>query len=179
MSGAATSSSLEVVQVTTPAQIQHFKGLTREYLVWLAEDLAYQGIEEELAGLPGSFASEAGGTMLLAFAGGECIGAVALRALQGKQMEGVMEVEGLPVSAVGEMKRLFVRPAEQGRGVGRALASAALQEAQRLGYKAMVLDTLERLSSANKLYQRLGFQECAPYNHCPLPGVMYWVKRLE
>ena len=52
------------------------------------------------------------------------------------------------------------------------------QAAQELGYKAMVLDTLERLSGANKVYKKLGFELCERYNDCPLPGVLYFMKKV-
>ena len=115
--------------------------------------------------------------MLLAFDTANCVGAVALRPLSGKQTEGLDTIEGLPVESICEMKRLFVMPEYQGKGVGAALTKEVLVEAQRLGYKAMVLDTLERLTSANKLYQKMAYEPCQPYNFCPLPGVMYWIKK--
>lgn len=38
----------------------------------------------------------------------------------------------------------------------------------------MVLDTLERLTGANRLYEALGFVRRPPYYHNPLKGVVYW-----
>lgn len=43
----------------------------------------------------------------------------------------------------------------------------------------MVLDTLERLTGANRLYTSLGFRPCERYNDCPLPGVLYWARGLQ
>jgi ribosomal protein S18 acetylase RimI-like enzyme len=72
------------------------------------------------------------------------------------------------------MKRLWVQPAYNGRGLGKALAAAAVAAARQCGYSHMVLDTLETLTAANKLYEGLGFVQRRPYYQNPLPGVVYW-----
>lgn len=100
---------------------------------WLGEDLSFQQIEGELASLPGSYANEAGGCMLLAVAaaagsdGGQgseaVIGAVALRRLAGHTStvrQGEL-VAGVPLEHVCEMKRLFVLAEHHGLGAGAAL----------------------------------------------------------
>ena len=178
---AAMGAGVTVRPVATPDDLRHFKAMTLRYLEWLAEDLCYQGVDEELAGLPGAYAPSAGGCMLLAEdAAGACVGAVAVRALAGKHAGELGEdVAGVAVGGVCEMKRLFVEPESQGRGAGGALVEAALREAAALGYQAMALDTLQRLAAANRLYRAQGFQPCAPYNVCPLPGVLYFCKHLQ
>eukprot|EP00884_Botryococcus_braunii_P007658 jgi/Botrbrau1/16894/Bobra.150_2s0107.1 len=65
-----------------------------------------------------------------------------------------------------------LRPVKTGLLAGEAQLAAK-------GYKAVVLDTLERLTAANKLYAGLGFEQCAPYYRNPLPGVIYWYKGLD
>jgi len=79
---------------------------------------------------------------------------------------------------VCEMKRLFVKPTFQGLGLGRKLAEACLAEAASIGYGIMRLDTLGQMTSAIALYRSLGFQECPPYYHNPLEGVVYMEKTL-
>ena len=108
------------------------------------------------------------------------IGAVALRQLAGHTptLADGDAVSGVPLAGVCEMKRLFVLAEHHGLGAGAALSRALLREAAARGYELMVLDTLERLEGANRLYARLGFQPCDPYNDCPLPGVLYFAKRL-
>eukprot|EP00887_Chlorella_sp_A99_P002050 scaffold18.g2050.t1 len=176
-----------VRRVSSPAQLADFRAATCAYLEWLGEDLGFQGVERELASLPGSYAEEHRGAMLLAYdadpgaPGGEaCVGAVALRPLAGHTATlGVGDaVGGVPLPAVCEMKRLFVLPGHHGRGAGAALVRALLEEGARLGYRLMVLDTLERLASANRLYAALGFAPCPRYNDCPLPGVLYFSRAL-
>ena len=73
-----------------------------------------------------------------------------------------------------EMKRRWVRPAALRAGLGRALAAAAAGAARARGYKSIVLDTLERLEAANRVYQGLGFRRRGAYYHNPLPNVVYW-----
>ena len=72
------------------------------------------------------------------------------------------------------MKRLYVKPVFRGRGLGRALAEAAIREASAANYQVMRLDTVEPLmSAAVALYHRLGFREIAPYRANPIPGALY------
>ena len=94
--------------------------------------------------------------MLLAKCGGAFAGCVALRQIG----EGTCE-----------MKRLFVQPAFRGKGIGRALAQAIIEEGRRIGYKRMRLDTA--MEPARSLYQSLGFREIPPYQHVPVEGVVF------
>lgn len=176
-------------------QLKEFRRVTAAYLEWLGEDLSFQQIEAELASLPGSYAADKRGAMLLAYSraadagaassgtgeGLECVGAVALRPLAGhtSTVPADGSVAGHRLADVCEMKRLFVMPGHHGLGAGAALVRALLPAAAALGYRAMVLDTLERLEGANRLYRRLGFQPCERYNDCPLPGVLYFALQLD
>ncbi|BBO70882.1 N-acetyltransferase [Desulfosarcina alkanivorans] len=147
----------EIFPAATPSHIRIIGDLFREYEQVLQVDLCFQGFEEELAGLPGKYAPPQG-ALLLAFAAGRPAGCVAMRPLS---------------PGVCEMKRLYVRPAHAGRGLGRQLALAVIERAVAAGYTRMRLDTLERLRPALGLYAGLGFRRCAPYYQNPLPGVVY------
>ncbi len=68
------------------------------------------------------------------------------------------------------MKRLFVRDAFRGQGIGRALALAVIDEATRRGYKQVRLDTLPSMYTAMALYEELGFREIAAYRFNPIAG---------
>jgi GNAT superfamily N-acetyltransferase len=182
------SIALERVDPENATQIEEFRLMTRKYLEWLGVDLGFQGIENELASLPGNYHPNAGGSMLLAHklttedmpsTTSVCIGAVALRPLPGNHVDHLTAIEGIDIKDICEMKRLFVMEAHQEQGVGTQLTCGILQAAQKLGYKAMVLDTLERLSGANKVYKKQGFELCERYNDCPLPGVLYFIKKFE
>jgi GNAT superfamily N-acetyltransferase len=73
-----------------------------------------------------------------------------------------------------EKKRLYVRPAHRGKGVGKRLAATAVEVATQLGYRHMLLDTLASMTDATRLYRSLGFVETEPYTFNPLPDVLYF-----
>jgi ribosomal protein S18 acetylase RimI-like enzyme len=120
--------------------------LLREYEAGIGMSLCFQDFDAELAGLPGDYAPPRGLMVLARQAGGqELLGCVAVR-----------PVPGSPESC--GMKRLFVRSAGRGSGLGRRLALAAMVEARRLGYERICLDTLPSMTAAQALYRALGFR---------------------
>ena len=72
-----------------------------------------------------------------------------------------------------EMKRLYVRRAFRGFGIGRVMAQALIDRARSAGYSNMLLDTLDDMESARGLYETLGFEEIPPYYFNPIPGAHY------
>lgn len=77
------------------------------------------------------------------------------------------------------MKRLYVRPQFQGKQLGRVLCEELIRISREMGYEYMVLDTLERLEAAGRMYTKLGFEQSPPYYHNPNPGVVFWRKQLQ
>ena len=77
-----------------------------------------------------------------------------------------------------EMKRLYVKPSYRGIKLGEKLIEELTAHARQAGYKEMVLDTIVPLQSAIHLYKKLGFTECEPYYHNPMPDVLYFRKEL-
>lgn len=83
-----------------------------------------------------------------------------------------------PIGAgVGEIKRMYVRPAYRRRGIGRALLEAAIREARRTGYATLRLDSARFMKPAQALYRDLGFAEIAPYPESEIPEAYraHWV----
>jgi putative acetyltransferase len=71
---------MKICQASTPGHIALSRTLFEEYAAWLGIDLSFQGFAAELAGLPGLYAPPQG-RLLLALAGSEAAGCVALRPL--------------------------------------------------------------------------------------------------
>ena len=131
--------------------------LLREYADGVGVPLDFQDFEREVAELPGAY-TRPRGALFVARYGGMLAGCVALRPLDGDACE---------------MKRLFVRPAARGLGLGERLADAIVAEARRLGYARMRLDTLPTMGAAQGLYERLGFVDIAPYTDNPVAGTRF------
>ena len=76
-----------------------------------------------------------------------------------------------------EMKRVYIRDAAKGQGLGRALVERLMQDARALGYRTMFLDTAPTLETAIGLYQRLGFAPIPAYSEVEVPAIMHphWV----
>ncbi|MGE0802866.1 MAG: GNAT family N-acetyltransferase [Lautropia sp.] len=143
--------------------LAEFAALAREYAASLGVDLGFQDFEAELAGLPGGYAAPAG-TIVLAEAGGRVVGCVAVRPFE--------------PPGIAEMKRLYVRPAGRGLGLGLRLSRAALAFARAAGYARIRLDTLPTMAAAQALYASLGFREIAPYRFSPIAGTRYLEREL-
>lgn len=154
---------LTIVPAVTPRDLADARALFLEYSALVAEALCFQNFDAELAGLPGDYAEPAG-ALLLARDGARAAGCVALRRLDAE---------------TAEMKRMFVREAWRGSGLGRRLAAAAIDAARQRGHARLVLDTLPRLATAIALYRSLGFRETAPYLAAPTPGALCFELRLS
>jgi GNAT superfamily N-acetyltransferase len=146
---------------TSPEQFDAAREIFGEYARGLGVDLCFQDFDSELASLPGDYAAPSG-HLLLAYVGGALAGCGAMRAAADTDYANACE-----------MKRLYVRPAYRGFGLGRVLAEALLDEARRAGYSAMLLDTLDDMEAAREMYATLGFEEIPPYYYNPIPGAHY------
>ena len=135
-----------LVEATSAAQIAVVRELFAEYVRTVDAPACFVGFGQELASLPGEY------RLILAEGNAGC---VALRLLA-------------PDTA--EMKRLFVRAGHRGKGLGRALAEAAIGAARDARCARIVLDTLPQMREAHALYALLGFKPIGPYLREPTPG---------
>jgi putative acetyltransferase len=137
--------------------------LIDDYSSGLGVDLCFQDLAGELRDLERQYGPPQG-ALLLASAGGEAAGCVALRSLG---------------PGLFELKRLYVVPAARGTGLGRALVEAMLARARALGGARVRLDTLATMHAAQALYRSLGFRPIAAYRVNPLPGTAYFELQLD
>ena len=144
-----------------PHELDAVRTNFREYADSLGIDLHFQNFDAELAQLPGEYAVPRG-HLLLAEVDGAIAGCCALRPL-----------DSADYPNAAEMKRLYVRKAFRGFGLGRELAEAVLDAARQGGYACVLLDTLDEMESARALYTDLGFEEIPPYYHNPVAGAHY------
>jgi ribosomal protein S18 acetylase RimI-like enzyme len=155
---------IPAVELTSPGRAADFDSLReilREYAGGLGVDLCFQKFDQELASLPGEYAPPRG-ALFLARVDGEVAGCCALR-----------PVDNADYPNAAEMKRLYVRDAFRGLGLGRQLAEVAMDAARQGGYACVLLDTLSDMEAARALYADLGFEEIPPYYHNPIPGAHY------
>ena len=148
-----------IARVAGPgAQLEAVRALFLDYAQSLGFSLCFQGFDEELRTLPGMYAPPRG-RLLLAMEGDAPAGCVGLHEWDAQ---------------IAEMKRLYVRPAFRGHGLGRILTDAALADARALGYRSIRLDTIPTLMQpAIALYRELGFREIPPYRDNPITGALY------
>lgn len=153
----------EITQAISAKHIEDAKTLFREYETWLGMSLCFQGFEEELATLPGKYAPPRG-RLYVAYDETGPLGCIALREI-----------------AIGicEMKRLFLREAARGKGVGVRLIEQVITDAREIGYEKMRLDTYPpKMGKAVNLYEAHGFYEIPAYYDNPHDGVLYMEKIL-
>jgi len=134
-----------------------------EYAAELNEDISFQHPGEEFNNPLVKYAPPKGALLI---------------ALYNETPAGCIALQPLPQEGTCEMKRMYVRPLFRQYSIGRLLANAILDEAVKLGYRRIVLDTLQKLEPAIKLYKSLGFKETLPYYNNPLSSVVFMEKQL-
>jgi ribosomal protein S18 acetylase RimI-like enzyme len=147
----------QIIEVRNDSEYIEARTLFEEYANAVGVDLCFQNFAFELAHLREMYGPPRG-CLFVARQEGASVGCVGIRPLE---------------HDVCEMKRLYVRPAARGHDIGRRLSLAAIEKARALGFDRIVLDTLQSMRSAQRLYRSLGFQPTSPYYANPLDGVTY------
>jgi putative acetyltransferase len=147
--------------------IEHYQAgaeLFNQYADSLDFKLTFQNFEEELQTIPVMYGSPKG-ALFLVEDNDLYIGVAGLRQIENEY--------------TCEVKRMFILPQYQGKGIGKLLLNTLIQEAQNLNYQHIKLDTLgPKMPAAVALYKSFGFKETKPYNYNPYDGVIYFSKDL-
>lgn len=148
---------VRIIPAATSEHLETVRQLFTEYREVIGAPCCLQHLDEELISLPGNY-SPPGGRLLLAICAGQPTGCVALR----------------PLSAlICEIKRLYVKTAWQGKGIGKTLLTAVLAAARDSGYTCARLDTLSSMQAAIHLYRSMGFKDIARYNDNTLAEALF------
>jgi ribosomal protein S18 acetylase RimI-like enzyme len=149
---------VQLIKAGSKIQYQIVSDLFTEYASSLGFDLDFQNFKAELDNLPGDYAGPLG-CIILAEINKIPAGCVALRKLEDDTCE---------------MKRMFVKPEFRGKGIGKKLIQAIIEQAQEIGYKKIRLDTISTMTIAINIYESVGFKEINPYRFNPLNGARFY-----
>ena len=152
-----------IERMKSDSDVAHTIEMFTAYARSLKIDLGFQDFEAELASFPAKYAPPAGVVLLARNHCGDPLGCVAIRPL---------------IASCCEMKRLYVTPEGRGLGLGTALVTAVIKEAERIGYRTMRLDTLCTMVEAMRLYRRQGFVDIEPYYDTPIAGTVFMQRQL-
>ena len=140
------NATYEILPVSGAEALASVRALFEEYWKSFGFTPCFQNFGQELDGLPGAY-SPPGGRLAIAWVGDEPAGCIALRRVDARRTEA---------------KRLYVRPAFRGLGLGRALMGWAANEARAAGYAEIVGDSMPVMREALTLYRQMGFEVGEP-----------------
>lgn len=153
---------MQLIQISTEEQYTAAAHLFQEYAAWLGVDLCFQGFEAEVKNLQKMYSLPKGGIILCEL-NGTFIGCVGVRKIDDQR---------------AELKRMYVQPQQQQKGIGSALLENALELAKECGYEKIQLDTLNTMTPAMNLYLKNGFVEIPAYYHNPIDTAVYFERIL-
>lgn len=148
---------IDIKPASFPADHDHVVAIFREYVASPSVSLDFQDYEPEFAALPGKYAAP-DGRLLLAWKDGAVVGCAALRKVDDRTCE---------------MKRVYIRAAARGHGLGRRLVESIIAQARAAGYVRICLDVLPEFKAAQGIYQSLGFVPAPPVSFNPVPGTQF------
>jgi putative acetyltransferase len=150
---------VRMIEARSAQEIATVRSLFEEYWQSFGFTPCFQGFAGEVASLPGKYIA-----LGILQVDGDTAGCVALRPFD--------EIRA-------EFKRLYVRPAYRGRGLGQTLLDWIIGRARALGYRELVADTMPVMTTALAMYERAGFERTDPYSADPTPGAVYLRLRLS
>jgi putative acetyltransferase len=156
--------SYQLIKATTGNEYAAGRELFIEYAKTLNFNLCFQNFNEELAELARMYHEPLGGIFLVREKGtGEFVGCAGIRRFG----------EG-----IAELKRMYIREAHRGQGLGGQLLHLSIDLARELNYEKIRLDTISSMRSAIRLYQGNGFKPIEPYRENPDPGALFFELKL-
>ena len=154
--------SIELVEAYTHKD--EVKALFNEYTQMLIDGdnsfkdyLELQKYDHELEDLEDKYGLPYG-RLYLVFYDGDLAGCIGLRKIDSENCE---------------MKRLYVKPQFRGKKIASFLVKHIIEEARKIGYKHILLDTLPFLETAINMYKNYGFYEIESYNNSPMDNLIY------
>jgi GNAT superfamily N-acetyltransferase len=140
------------IRRATPADDAAVRRELAAYLEHIGASLDAEALDHDIARWTEEYDGAAGVLLVIEEPAGAVVGTAAVRVLE---------------PGLGEVKRMWLRPDLQGRGLGRRLLEACLGEARALGLRRLRLDTQRRMEAARALYAAHGFREIPDYNGNP------------
>ena len=143
-------------------EYQAARVLVEEYIQSLDVSLEFENIDNELEHLRDYYGPPSG-LIALVREDEEFLGCICVRNLG---------------NFTAEIKRMYVKPGQRSKGLGRKLLRKAMVEAKRIGYRFIRLDTIPKMESAIHLFQSEGFYEIEGYTYNPLLGARFMEYKL-
>ena len=150
-----------VIRTVLPSEYEIAGELTVEAYRTLADagDELYEGQLRDIAG------RRAGSEILVAEVGGRIVGCVTF-------VDGLRQLSEVDDPDAATVRMLGVATEARGRGVGEALTQECIERARRSGRKRVRLHTRTSMTSAQRLYERLGFRRDPDHDYSPAAGIL-------
>jgi GNAT superfamily N-acetyltransferase len=154
----------QIKKAKSPGDYKNAKELFIEYIEHLRLDYQFFEQEKDYDTLQQMYNQKNGGVLLIIWDKKQAIGCGGLRKFD---------------TYSAELKRMYIKFEYQGLGLGKQLLKELIQEARKLGYKKILLDTLPAMASAIHLYEEVGFKEVKRFNENPSPDARFFALSLE
>jgi GNAT superfamily N-acetyltransferase len=153
--------TVKVIIATQDQYAPQIRELFLEYLQWaISRANEEYGVKFDIATILEADMKELGkfmpphGRLLLCYAEDQLAGIACLKQL---------------TPTMGEIKRMYVRPAHRKQGLGHALTHRLIEEASQIGYQRVRLDSARFMHDAHHLYRTAGFSEIDAYEGSEIP----------